>query len=218
MTDGIRIKICGLTKLEDAAFADQCGVDFLGFILHPQSPRYLRLEKYTALAPLLPPRRKVAVSVEPTLAELGAMKAAGFDDFQVHALHDTSLSKVQAWSKLVGPEHLWLAPKLPPGIDVPAAWLPFAQHILLDTYHTEGFGGSGKTGDWTTFARQRQEHPGKTWILAGGLKPANIGDALHATGATFVDVSSGVEASLGVKDHAKLKAFVTAVHEAATKC
>ena len=217
MIDGIRIKVCGLRSLGDAEFADKCGVDCLGFNLYPQSPRYITLAQYTALAPLLPQRHKVAITVEPALVDLGAMKAAGFDFLQVHARHDTPLAKVQAWSKLVGPECLWLAPKLPAGIDVPAAWLPLARHILLDTFHTEGFGGSGKTGDWTKFARHRQNHPETTWILAGGLNPANIGEALRATGAKFIDVNSGVESALGVKDHGLLQQFVAAVHEAATK-
>lgn len=215
MIDAIRIKVCGLTSLVDAEFADLCGVDCLGFILHPQSPRYVTLAQYAAMAPLLPDRRKVAVSVEPTPADFGSMQAAGFDFFQVHARHDTPLANVQSWSKLVGPDRLWLAPKLPPGIDVPPTWLPLAQHILLDTFHAAGFGGSGKTGDWTKFARHRENHPGTTWILAGGLNPANIGDALRATGAKFIDVNSGVESAPGVKDHALLKQFVTAVHEAA---
>jgi phosphoribosylanthranilate isomerase len=214
MIDGIRIKVCGLTSLVDADFADACGADYLGFILHPKSPRRITLAQYAAMAPRLPDRRKVAVSVEPTLAELGAMQAAGFDYFQIHCRHDTPLATLQAWSAAVGAEKLWLAPKLPPGEDVPAAWLPYARHFLFDTFHEAGFGGSGKTGDWAKFARHRLGHPDKRWILAGGLNPANIGEALRVSGAKFVDVNSGVETTPGVKDHSKLKAFVAAVHRA----
>ena len=110
-------------------------------------------------------------------------------------------------------ERLWLAPKLPPGVDVAPALLPFAKHFLLDTFHAEGFGGSGKTGDWGKFSRHQAAHPAKTWILAGGLNSENIGEALHASGARFVDVNSGVESAPGVKDHAKLKRFVVRLHE-----
>ena len=107
------------------------------------------------------------------------------------------------------------APKLPPGEDVPAAWLPLAKHFLLDTFHAQTFGGTGQTGDWPKFARHRRNHPDKTWILAGGLNPANVGAALRESGATFLDVNSGVETAPGVKDHNLLKKFIDAVHEAA---
>jgi phosphoribosylanthranilate isomerase len=70
------------------------------------------------------------------------------------------------------------------------------------------------TGDWPKFTRHRRAHPGKTWILAGGLDADCIGDALADTRARFVDVNSGVESSPGVKDHAKLKAFVAALRDA----
>ena len=99
MIDGIRFKVCGLTSLVDAEFADRCGADYLGFIFHPKSPRYVSLEQFRAMAPRLPERRKVAVSVEPTLDELKAMQAAGFDYFQIHyriELPDTTLTE---WSR-----------------------------------------------------------------------------------------------------------------------
>jgi phosphoribosylanthranilate isomerase len=217
MIDGIRIKVCGLTTFVDADFADKCGVDYLAFNLHPASPRRILLAQYVAMAPLLPDRKRVAVSVEPALPDLLAMRAAGFHFFQIHCRHDLPLTTVQAWSEAVGPDRLWLAPKLPPGTDVPAVFLPLAGHFLLDTFQADGFGGSGKTGDWAKFARHRQNHPDKTWILAGGLNPANIGEALRATGAKFIDVNSGVESAPGVKDQALLKKFIVAVHEAATK-
>ena len=88
--------------------------------------------------------------------------------------------------------------------------------LFRSTYHAGGFGGSGQTGDWTGFARMQTEHPDHTWILAGGLNPENIGAALTASGARFVDVNSGVERTPGVKDEAKLKAFVVALHRART--
>ncbi|MBI5768546.1 MAG: phosphoribosylanthranilate isomerase [Verrucomicrobia bacterium] len=212
MIDGIRIKVCGLTSLVDAEFADRCGADYLGFILYPKSPRFVALETIRAMAKHLPDRKKVAVSVEPTAAELMEMKAAGFDFFQVHFKHDLALEAVAAWSATVGADKLWLAPKLPPAADVPPALLPFAKFFLLDTFHAEKFGGTGLTGDWAKFSRHQQSHADKTWILSGGLNPDNIGEALRASGARWVDVNSGVESAPGVKDHAKLKAFVVALH------
>lgn len=217
MIDGIRIKVCGLTSLVDAEFADRCGVDYLGFNLFVKSPRYIALEQYRAMTPKLPERKKVAVAVEPTAGDLTAMLASGFDFFQIHFRAELSFEFVRAWSRMVGPERLWLAPKLPPGQDVPADLLPLANTFLLDAYHTGVFGGSGQTGDWGKFARHRTNHPEKTWILAGGLNPENIGDALRASGTKFVDVNSGIETAPGVKDSEKLKRFVVRLHEAATR-
>lgn len=216
MVDGIRFKVCGLTSLVDAEFADRCGADYFGFILYPKSPRCISLAQYRAMAPRLPDRRKVAVSVEPTIEELAAMKDAGFDFFQIHFRPETSDEQLTAWSRLVGERHLWLAPKLPAQMEVPPAVRAVAKFVLLDTFHADGFGGSGKTGDWGKFARHQAEHRGNIWILAGGLNPENIGEALKQSGARFVDVNSGVESAPGIKDEAKLKRFVVALHRAAT--
>jgi len=216
MIDGVRLKVCGLTSLVDAEFADRCGADYLGFIFHPKSPRYISLAQFQAMAPRLPDRRKVAVTVEPSVVDLAALRDAGFDYFQIHYRPETPEADLIAWSRVVGEKHLWLAPKLPPGAEVSPAALALAKFILLDTYHAEGFGGSGRTGDWQAFARCQAAHRGNFWILAGGLNAGNIGDALRESGARFVDVNSGVESAPGVKDEGKLKAFVVALHQART--
>jgi phosphoribosylanthranilate isomerase len=216
MIDGIRFKVCGLTSLVDAEFADRCGADYLGFIFHPDSPRCISMEQYRAMALRLPERRKVAVSVEPTLRELGMMADAGFDYFQIHFRPGIPDADLTAWSRLVGEKRLWLAPKLPPGADVPPSALAVAKFILFDTYQPAGFGGSGKTGDWESFSRHQAAHTKNFWILAGGLSADNIGDALLRSGARFVDVNSGVESAPGVKDETRLKRFVVALHHAAT--
>lgn len=214
MIDGIRIKVCGLTSLVDADFADRCGADYLGFILYPKSPRRVSLQTFRAMASHLPERKKVAVVVEPTIGELAELGDAGFFFFQIHFRHDYPLSTVASWSQMIGPERLWLAPKLPEPVDVAAELLPLAKHFLLDTFHADKFGGTGQTGNWAKFARHQQQHPEKTWILSGGLSGENIGAALAQSGARFVDVNSGVEAAPGVKDHAKLKHFAVALHQA----
>jgi phosphoribosylanthranilate isomerase len=216
MIDGIRLKVCGLTSIVDAEFADRCGADYLGFILYPKSPRHLSLESFRAMEPRLPDRKKVAVVVEPSPADLAAIESSGFDFFQVHFRTDVARETIAGWSDAVGSDRLWLAPKLPPGSDVPAELLPLAGHVLLDTFHADKFGGTGETGDWAKYARHQKAYPGKTWILSGGLAPENIGEALRSSGARFVDVNSGVESAPGVKDEAKLKRFVVRLHESRT--
>jgi phosphoribosylanthranilate isomerase len=212
MIGDIHLKVCGIRRAEDACLAAELGADFLGFIFYPKSPRHLSTGDYSALAPALPrgPKR-VAVLVEPTLADLALVRAAGLDFFQIHARHDVDAETLLSWSDAIGPAHLWLAPKLPPGAVFPEAWLDFADTFLLDTFHAEGFGGSGRTGDWAGFAALAAAHPAKTWILAGGLSPQNILAALSAGGARHVDVNSGVEDAPGLKSADKLRALAAAL-------
>lgn len=211
MIAGLRCKVCGLRTLIDAEHADQAGIDYLGFNLHPASPRFLPLEQFNAMRPLLPERKLVAVAVEPTLSALTAMQAADFDCFQIHFRADLPVATVAAWSETVGRDRLWLAPKLPPGVDVLPDWLELADTFLLDTFHADKFGGTGKTGDWEKFRRHQQAHPQKRWILAGGLNPDNVVAAVAATGTKYLDLNSGVETSPGVKDPQKLARVVTAL-------
>ncbi|HTL69482.1 MAG TPA: phosphoribosylanthranilate isomerase [Lacunisphaera sp.] len=211
MIHGMRLKVCGLTSLGDAEAAAAVGVDFLGFIFHAASPRRMAREQFRAMAGRLPPRQKVAVCAEPTVADLAEFDRLGFDCFQVHFRHDTPLPDLAAWSQFAGHGRLWLAPKLPPATGFKAEWLPLANTFLMDTFHPDKFGGTGVTGDWAGFRRLRESHPEKTWILSGGLKPETIAAAVAATGANFLDVNSGVELSPGVKDPAKLKALVQAL-------
>ena len=208
MINGIRLKVCGLTSLEDAELADRCGADYLGFVLYPKSPRRVTLERYRAIAAHLPDRRKVAVTVDPAAAELRDIAAAGFDFIQVHFDAGAFPAGAVTWAAEAGIERLWLAPRLPPESDIPPSMLALASTFLFDAFAADKFGGSGRTADWTRFRRHREALPEKTWILAGGLTAENINAALKTTGARFVDVNSGVEASPGVKDQARLSAFV----------
>lgn len=207
MINGIQLKVCGITSAADAQATVGIGADYLGFIFYPNSPRCLSAVRYDAMKSELPIVKKVAVLVEPSVLDLAALKATGFDYFQIHFKLDTSLARVTEWSEVVTPAKLWLVPQLPPADDVPAELLPLADTFLLDTFHASKFGGTGETGDWTKFQRHQAVHPQKNWILSGGLKPENVVAAIKATSAKFIDVNSGVESSPGVKDPAKLKAL-----------
>lgn len=215
MINGIRLKVCGLTSLVDAEAADHCGADFLGFILYARSPRCVSLNQYRAMAARLPARKKVAVTVAPSADELAGLQEAGFDFFQVHFGANVAESRLAEWSRQVGKDRLWLAPKLPPATDVSPAARSAANYIVMDTYQAAGFGGSGQTGDWGRFARHRTAFPDSIWILAGGLNADNIGTAVEQSGARFVDVNSGVESAPGIKDPAKLREFARALRRAA---
>jgi phosphoribosylanthranilate isomerase len=211
MTGDLQFKVCGLTSVADAACAAQLGAGYLGFIFYPKSPRAVTVGAFRAMAGQLPAGPKVAVCVEPTLPDLTALAGSGCQYFQVHFRADLPPAQIAAWSAQVGPERLWLAPKLPPGAEILPAWLPLAHTFLIDTYDPEKFGGTGKTGDWAKFAGIQQADPRRTWILSGGLNAGNVGEAVRQSGARFVDVNSGVESAPGIKDPAKLEAFVTAL-------
>jgi phosphoribosylanthranilate isomerase len=200
---GIRLKVCGLTSLVDADAAAAIGADFFGFILHPASPRFVPLEQFAAMRPRLPDGLKVAVMVEPTAAAVAAGQAAGFDRLQLH-FSPAAAARAAQWSAAVGPERLWLAPRLAPGTALDPAWLPLAHTWLLDAYSPSQYGGTGRTGDWAEFRRLSTAHRDRTWVLAGGLGPDNIAAAIAATGARVVDVNSGVERAPGLKDPALL--------------
>lgn len=214
MINGVRLKVCGITSLVDADAADAVGADYLGFIFHAQSPRNVAPAQYAAMKDRLPPRKRVAVCVEPSAAELTALAAMDFDRFQIHFRTDAPVATIANWSQLVGKARLWLAPKIPPAEDVKTEWLGQAETFLLDTFHAEKFGGTGETGDWAKFKRHHDAHGTKTWILSGGLNAENIAAAVAATGAKFVDVNSGVEQAPGIKSPARLQAFVLALHNA----
>lgn len=211
MIAGIRIKICGLTSLVDAGLADQIGADYLGFILHERSPRWVRSDHYAAMRSQLPERAHVAVMVAPNQDELKAVADVGFSHFQLHFEPTTAASVLAGWAGVVGAERLWLAPRLRPGTTLDPAWLEVGSTLLIDTYHAGGYGGSGLTGDWGQFKQWREQHTKHTWVLSGGLKADNIGAALAATGARVIDVGSGVEAAAGIKDARKLDALAAAL-------
>src|SRR6185369_648265 len=118
MINGTRLKVCGITSLVDADAADAVGADYLGFIFYPKSPRAVAPAQYKAMSERLPPRKRVAVCVEPSAAELAALVAMDFDRFQVHFNAATPIATIAGWSQLAGKARLWLAPKLPPAEDV----------------------------------------------------------------------------------------------------
>jgi phosphoribosylanthranilate isomerase len=212
MSSDVRVKICGLTSLEDAQVAASEGATYLGFIFHPKSPRYVSLESFRALAPQLPVgHKKVGVAVYESMAELEQYRDLGLDFLQLHFPNDTPFFEAALWTEIIPPNQLWLAPRVPPGKEMDPAFFPLADHVLVDTYHEGGYGGSGQTGNWEEFARLRGRFTKVTWILAGGLGPENISQAAAQSGAHIIDVNSGVESAPGKKDHAKIKALFEAL-------
>lgn len=211
MINGVTLKVCGLTSAADAHAAAGIGADYLGFVLHPASPRYVSPERFRALAAELPPLPKVGVLVWSDHAALQAARDAGFDFIQLHFPNDTPFFEAALWTEIVPPTRLWLAPRIPPGRELDPCFIPLADTFLLDTYDPHQHGGTGKTGDWSAFAWLQGKYRKVRWVLAGGLNAENIRAALTQSQATFVDVNSGVESAPGIKDPAKLAALAAAL-------
>lgn len=203
-----KVKICGITRQEDAALALSLGADFLGVICFDRSPRCVAPEGVPELLEAIPSGRRVLVDVNPGTDQLDKYLEWGFDYFQLHCPYDLGLATLASWCGQVGgPERLWIAPKVPPEEPFPQAALEFADTVLYDTYSQDPlrFGGTGQTGDWERFESWRTLYQHKQWVLAGGLTPDNIGAALACATPDIVDFNSGVEQEPGRKDPEKLR-------------
>lgn len=204
-----KVKICGITRPEDAETALRLGADFIGINLFSRSPRAVHAEEVPAIFEAVPAGKRVLVDVNPGTDVLEQHLRLGFDAFQLHCPHDLGLATLAGWAGLVGVEQLWLAPKVPPGEAFPQTALEFTNTILFDTYSQDPlvFGGTGKAADWGKFEEWRTLYAHKRWILAGGLGPENVRSALEQTSPDMVDFNSGVESAPGIKEPAKLKAL-----------
>lgn len=202
-----------MTRLKDAIVAMDLGAEKLGFIIHENSPRKIDLVEVnkfkTELS--LDSEQMVAVEVSPTIEDVKKMLDQGFGNFQFHFEYDLPKKLIENWARLVGPKNLWLAPRIPTGIDFPVDLLSLADNFLVDAYSDDKYGGTGKCSDWENFSKWRNLFPSNNWILAGGLSPENIKQAIGQTDALIVDVNSGVEQSPGIKDHDKLRQFFTKI-------
>ena len=200
-----KIKVCGLTREEDVKLALSLGADYFGIILYPQSPRAVSLDRAVELAAAVPVGQRVAVDVATSLEDLKGYRDAGFDYFQIHFGVDFEHSMLAEYSKIVGKEKLWLAPRLASEDTFPKDILDYADTILIDTFVKDQFGGTGKLGDWARFNALKEAYPQTNWVLAGGLSPSNLLDALSSTAADHLDINSGVESKPGFKDEVKLR-------------
>ncbi|MCP4359921.1 MAG: phosphoribosylanthranilate isomerase [Chloroflexi bacterium] len=216
----MKVKICGTTNLKDAILSSEVGADYLGFIFYPPSKRSIDVPtagKITAVlrqhpnCPIL-----VGVFVNETADHMAhILDRCQLDLAQLHgdeipamigdehsplygraykALRPTSLTEAEA-------EAEWYIP--PPSPHLPISQSP---NLLIDTYHPTLRGGTGQTTDWQLSARLVQQFPGL--MLAGGLTPENVGEAVRMVRPFGLDVASGVESTPGQKDPAKVYTFI----------
>ncbi len=207
----VRVKICGLRTVADVAAVAAAGAGYAGFNFFPKSPRYVTPDQARALALAAPEGLcKVALVVDADDATLDAIVAeVPLDMLQLHG-HETParVAEVKARYGLPVMKVIGVADEadLAPLLDYSLV----ADQLLIDAKPPKGSvlpGGNGLTFDWRLMVGRKWLKP---WMLAGGLTPDNVAQAVRLTGARQVDVASGVESAPGVKDHARIAAFVEA--------
>ncbi len=207
----IEVKICGLRRLEDALAAVELGADYLGFVLFKGSPRCIAPSRLAELVAGLPAgTRCVGVFVNAPAAEVARVVAAcGLHAAQIHGdepAAEFAGAGFRVWRAL----HVAGAACCPD----PDDW-PRAERFVLDAAPPGVYGGSGTVADWQLAARLARE---RRTILAGGLTPDTVAAAVRRVRPLGVDVSSGVEQAPGIKDRAKMAAFLAAARGAAEGC
>lgn len=208
----VRSKICGLTRREDALAAEEAGADYVGVILAEGFGRSVDLERAVEIGdsvdlPLVTVRVDDPLDVVARDAD-----AVGAGVIQLHGAEEPgffrALRRLGDWS-------LWKSVRVRSVSDVEAAVEAYgdvADGILLDGWHPERVGGTGKVFAWRDLARVRARIPAQLELIAaGGLLAGTVAEAIRILRPDVVDVSSGVESELGIKDHDQIRAFVQAV-------
>lgn len=208
---GIRVKICGLRSPQDVLAVAAAGAAYAGFVFFPKSPRHVTLDqaREAALAASVG-LAKVALVVDADDAALDQIvETVPLDMLQLHG-HETPerVAEVRARYGLPVMKAMGVADE--GDLDGLLEMSLAADQILIDAKPPKGAalpGGNGLAFDWRLVGKRRWLKP---WMLAGGLTPENVAEAIRLTNARQVDVSSGVESAPGVKDHARITAFVRA--------
>ncbi|MFJ4385787.1 phosphoribosylanthranilate isomerase [Pseudomonas sp. NPDC089407] len=203
----VRSKICGITRIEDALAAAEAGADAIGFVFYAKSPRAVDVRQARAIIAELPPFvTTVGLFVNASRCELNEiLEVVPLDLLQFHG--DETPQDCEGYHRP------WIkALRVRPGDDLEAACQLYAgaRGILLDTYVAGVPGGTGEAFDWSLVPARLS----KPIILAGGLSADNVGQAIAQVRPYAVDVSGGVEQAKGIKDAAKIEAFMHAVKQA----
>lgn len=210
-----RVKICGITRTQDIKSVVDAGADAIGFVFFPPSPRNVSVELAQELVKYVPAYvQTVGLFVNASSDEiLEVLKTVSLDVIQFHG--DETPEQCQKIAKLTG-RRWYKAIQVKPDLDVISTIKQYQQvgasAMLLDAWHPELKGGTGHSFDWSQFPQL--DIP---LILAGGLKPENIENAIKTTKAYAVDVSGGVESAKGIKDQQLIEQFMQGVHRGSAK-
>lgn len=209
MTQDIRVKICGLTDPADIPAAILAGADYLGFVFFPKSPRHIGIGTAALMAASVPGDvAKVALTVDADDATLDLLTSSVPLDFlQLHGSESPArVTEVKARYGL--PVMKAVGVSAAEDLSQIDFYAKVADQILVDAKPPRGAdrpGGNAQPFDWSLVAGRRWPVP---WMLAGGLEPGNVAEAVRQTGARQLDVSSGVESAPGEKDADMMRAFI----------
>ncbi len=197
-----RVKVCGTTRLKDALLAVECGADAIGFIFYKKSPRYVSAKVAGEICSKLPPFvHRVGVFVNEAADKINRIvDRCGLDAVQLHG------DESPAFCKKIKCRVIKVV-RVKDTSSLKEMSRYSVDAFLLDTYKENQWGGTGNVFDWKLAARAKKYGP---VILAGGLNPRNVKEAIQKVRPYGVDVSSGVEQSPGKKDPKKVKAFLKA--------
>ena len=203
----VAVKVCGITREEDALAAIDAGADLLGFNTWTGTKRYIDIEKNAQWLAGLSVIR-VALLVNAPLDFAARIAALPFiDALQVHGDEDANeCARIAAFGKPIIKALRAQDPAVTRGADAFST-----KHVLLDAHVPGAYGGTGARVDLELARRFREDNPGLIVWLAGGLRPENVGEAVRTVRPAVVDVSSGVETEPARKDIAKMRAFTAAV-------
>lgn len=207
----MKIKICGITRPEEASYLNEAGADYAGFVFHPPSRRNVTLaQAKTIMSCLNREIRRVAVLVSPSAALVEEVQNAGFDILQIHGNLNPGLTvKIPLWYAVNIADPAAIAEKTELLGRLPAAIAEKITGIVVDGAEY----GGGKPFDWTGRRwREAEIFKGRSFILAGGLNEENVQTGIRLFAPDVVDVSSGVEGIDG-KDREKLNLFIRKVRE-----
>lgn len=201
-----RVKICGITNIEDARHASACGADALGFVFYSASPRFIEPEQARQIIADLPPFiTTVGLFVNELPVRIRELvDYCGLDTVQ---LHGDEVPEQCSYP----PCRVIKALRLKDGMNDKMFASYHVSSLLLDAYVPDRFGGTGEKCDWDLAARIAAKH---RVILAGGLNPDNVAEAVRQVRPYGVDVSSGVEQNTGLKDPEKVAMFIRMAKEA----
>ncbi len=202
-----RVKICGITRVQDALEAVRCGADAIGLVFYAASPRHVSVQQAQQIVAALPPFISVvALFVNATLAEIEAvLTQVRIDIVQFHG--DETAADCE---RIKLPYFKAIRVKSDTNLLQCALDFSSANALLLDTYSEAAYGGTGHVFDWDLIPKNMT----KPVILAGGLIAVNVGLAIQKVKPYAVDISGGVEVSKGIKDADKIAAFMLAVQAA----
>ena len=198
-----QIKICGITNLDDALYAADCGADALGFVFYDKSPRFIEISKAKAIIAKLPPFISCCgLFVNAPAEDIQQAIDANINLIQFHG--DETSTQCDAFNF---PYIRAIRAKTPDTLITAQTVYSKARGLLIDSYDPTLYGGSGKTFDWSMIPENMRQRI----ILAGGLTAGNVQTAITMIKPYAIDVSGGVESQKGIKCHHKIKAFCNAV-------